>query len=40
MVTSSENAEIDDVDVIRDGDHLYFYINEFESIDSWRNLYY
>ncbi|KAG2238908.1 hypothetical protein Bca4012_023693 [Brassica carinata] len=34
MVTSSENAEIDDVDVIRDGDHLYFYINEFESIDS------
>ncbi|KAF8055137.1 hypothetical protein N665_1301s0012 [Sinapis alba] len=34
MVTSAENAEIDDVNVIRDGDHLYFYINELESIDS------
>ncbi|XP_010434553.1 PREDICTED: potassium channel KAT2 [Camelina sativa] len=27
-VTNAENAEIDDEDVIRDGDHLYFYINE------------
>ncbi|XP_033129080.1 potassium channel KAT2 [Brassica rapa] len=34
MVTSAENAEIDDVNVIRDGDHLYFYISELESIDS------
>ncbi|CAN8325106.1 unnamed protein product [Cochlearia groenlandica] len=25
MVTNSETAEIDDVDVIRDGDHLYFF---------------
>ncbi|CAH8306390.1 unnamed protein product [Eruca vesicaria subsp. sativa] len=34
MVTSAENAEIDDVNVIRDGDHLYFYSNELESINS------
>ncbi|CAN6912908.1 unnamed protein product [Brassica oleracea] len=33
MVTSAENAEIDDVNVIRDGDHLYFYNNELESIN-------
>lgn len=33
MVISVENVEIDDVNVIRDGDYLYFYISEFESID-------
>lgn len=34
MVTNAENAEINDVDVIRDGDHLYFFINEYEITDS------
>lgn len=38
MVTSAENAEIDDVNVIRDGDHLYFYNNELESINLWRDF--
>ncbi|KAG7542387.1 Cyclic nucleotide-binding domain [Arabidopsis thaliana x Arabidopsis arenosa] len=33
-VKNAENAEIDDVDVIRDGDHLYFSINEYEGINS------
>ena len=25
VVTNAENVEIDDVDVIRDGEHLFFY---------------
>ncbi|KAL1222937.1 Potassium channel KAT2 [Cardamine amara subsp. amara] len=33
-VTNAENAEIDDEDVIRDGDHLYFFTNEYEATDS------
>ncbi|XP_010439874.1 PREDICTED: potassium channel KAT2-like [Camelina sativa] len=33
-VTNAENAEIEDVDVIRDGDHLYFVINEYQGIEE------
>lgn len=33
MVTNAENAEIDDIDVIRDGDHLYFFTIDYEGTD-------
>ncbi|KAF5475148.1 hypothetical protein F2P56_006987 [Juglans regia] len=32
-VINAENAEIDDINVIRDGDHLYFLHNECEKMD-------
>ncbi|XP_010559246.1 PREDICTED: potassium channel KAT1 [Tarenaya hassleriana] len=32
-ITNGENSEIDDIDVIRDGDHLFFHQNEFEGTD-------
>lgn len=32
-VINAENAEIDDINVIRDGDHLYLLHNECEMMD-------
>ncbi|XP_010538533.1 PREDICTED: potassium channel KAT1 [Tarenaya hassleriana] len=32
-ITNAENAEIDDMDVIRDGEHLFLHQNEFEGTD-------
>lgn len=33
-VVNAENAEIDDICVIRDGDHLFLLQNEYETMDK------
>lgn len=33
-VTNKENAEIDDIDVIRDGDHLFLLCSDSENLSS------